>query len=106
MPRESLGEFEHLVLAAILQVGEGAYGVPVIGEIEERTGRRVAPAAVYVTLRRLEEKGLVRSWLEDPADGKPRRFVELTRTGMERLRDVKQAMVRMWEGLDPILEDL
>ena len=59
--RDTLGEFEQMVLLAILHLGEDVYGVPIVDEIARRTGREVAPAAVYVTLRRLEEKGLVSS---------------------------------------------
>lgn len=101
--KNTLGELEELVLLAILRVGEEAYGVPVIDELTERAGRPVAPAAVYVTLRRLEEAGLVRSWLEDPARGKPRRFVELTEAGLELLRASRRTRLRMWDGLEPIL---
>jgi hypothetical protein len=49
MTREALGEFEHVVLLAILHLGDGVYGVPIVDEIQRRTGRSVAPAAVYVT---------------------------------------------------------
>jgi PadR family transcriptional regulator PadR len=105
MAKDTLGEFEHLVLLAILQVGGGAYGVPVMDEIQQRTGRRVAPAAVYVTLRRLEENGLIRSRLEDPAEGKPRRFVQVTGRGLSLLRSTRRAITSMWEGLGPVLEE-
>ena len=56
MSREVLGEFEHMVLLAILHLGDGLYGVPIVDEIQRRTGRAVAPAAVYITLRRLEQR--------------------------------------------------
>ena len=68
-----------MVLLAILHLGEDVYGVPIVDEIARRTGREVAPAAVYVTLRRLEEKGLVSSWMgESTAErgGKARRLRE------------------------------
>ncbi len=61
--RDTLGEFEQMVLLAILRLGEDVYGVPIVDEIARRTGREVAPAAVYVTLRRLEEKGMLASWM-------------------------------------------
>ena len=61
--RDTLGEFEQMVLLAILHLGEDVYGVPIVDEIARRTGREVAPAAVYVTLRRLEEKGMLASWV-------------------------------------------
>ena len=62
MPKQVLGEFEQVVLLAVLRLREAAYGVSIVQEIEARTGRSVAPASVHVTLRRLEEKGLVASW--------------------------------------------
>ena len=65
MTREALGEFEHMVLLAILHLGDGVYGVPIVDEIQRRTGRTVAPAAVYITLRRLEQKGLLTAWMSD-----------------------------------------
>ena len=99
-----LGEFEQLILLAILQLRGEVYGVPIVDEIERRTGRTVAPAAVYVTLRRLEEKGLVSSWMSEPTaerGGKARRCVKVTRAGIETLRDARQVIDQMWKGLDP-----
>jgi DNA-binding PadR family transcriptional regulator len=103
MPKTTLGELEELVLLAILRVGDDAYGVPIIDELGERADRRVAPAAVYVTLRRLEDAGLIRSQLEEPARGKPRRFVELTEGGIELLKVSRRTRMRMWDGLEPML---
>ena len=58
MGKQMVGEFEHHVLLALLRQGDEGYSVPIISELEERTGREVAPAAVYIALRRLEAKGL------------------------------------------------
>lgn len=99
----ALGEFEQIVLLAILQLGEDVYGVPIVEEIRRRTGRQVAPAAVHITLRRLESKGLVTSWLGDPTPqrgGKARRYVKVTRAGLESLRAARTVIDRMWQGLD------
>ena len=111
MSREALGEFEQLVLLAIIRLGaagaEGIYGVPIVDEIERRTGRKVAPAAVYVTLRRLEQKGLLHSWMSDPTaerGGKARRCVKVTRAGETQLRESRQVLDQMWRGLDPHLK--
>lgn len=111
MPRESLGEFEQLVLLAILQLAasgeEDVYGVPIVDQIERRSRRHVSRVAVYVTLRRLEQKGLVKTWMGDPVaerGGKARRCVSVTRTGLEALRGSRDALDRMWRGLDPHLE--
>lgn len=103
MSRETLGEFEQMVLLAVIHLDGEVYGVPIVDEIERRTGRKVVHAAVYVTLRRLEQKGLLKSWKSDPTPergGKARRCVEVTRTGLALLRDSRTALDRMWQGLD------
>jgi PadR family transcriptional regulator, regulatory protein PadR len=106
MTREALGEFEHMVLLAILHLGDGVYGVPIVDEIQRRTGRTVAPAAVYITLRRLEQKGLLTSWMGDSTPergGKSRRCVKVTGAGLESLRESRKVLDSMWKGLDPKL---
>lgn len=108
MPKEVLGELEHQVLLAVLRCGGEAYSVPIVLELEERTGREVAPAAVYIALRRLEEKGLAESTLRTPGEdeaGRSRRYFQVTREGLEQLRESKRRFVSLWEGLDPVLED-
>ena len=103
MPREALGEFEQLVMLAVVHLEEDVYGVPIVDEIERRTRRKVSHAAVYVTLRRLEEKGLLESWKSDPTaerGGKARRCVRVTREGLTLLRESRLALDRMWQGLD------
>lgn len=102
--REALGEFEQMVLLAIVHLGDEVYGVPIADEIERRTGRAVSPAAVYVTLRRLEQKRLLSSSMSEPTPergGKARRCVKVTPAGLEGLRAARQALDRMWKGLDP-----
>ncbi|MBA2257634.1 MAG: PadR family transcriptional regulator [Acidobacteria bacterium] len=102
--REALGEFEQMVLLSIVQLGDDVYGVPIVDEIERRTGRSVSPAAVYVTLRRLEQKGLLSSSMSDPTPergGKARRCVRVTASGLESLRESRRVLDRMWKGLDP-----
>ena len=111
MTRESLGDFEQLVLLAIIRLsGSGdVYGVPIVEEIERRTNRKVARAAVYIALRRLEHKGLVATWMGAPTQergGKARRCVKVTRSGLQALREARQAVDQMWRGLDPRLEKL
>ena len=105
--REALGEFEQLVLLAIVHLGDDVYGVPIVDEIANRTGRAVAPAAVYVTLRRLEQKGLLESWKSAPTTergGKARRCVRVTPAGVQSLRDSRRALDQMWRGLDRSLK--
>src|SRR5690348_2692921 len=90
MTSQGLGEFEQMVLLAIAHLQEQAYAIPIAAEIERRTGRSAARAAVYVTLRRLEEKRLVSSWMGDPTPergGKRRRYVRLEAAGARALRE-------------------
>ena len=98
-----LGEFEQLVLIACVHLGDDAYGVSIVDEIERRIGRQAAHAAVYVTLRRLEQKGLLVSWKGEPTaerGGKARRHVKLTRAGTAALRESRHVFEQMWRGLD------
>jgi PadR family transcriptional regulator PadR len=111
MPRQGLGEFEQLVLLAILHLaGEGEediYGVPIADVIERRTGRLASRVAVYIALRRLEQKGLVKTWMGDPIaerGGKARRCVKVTPTGIRGLQDARETLDRMWVGLDANVE--
>lgn len=108
MGSETLGEFEQLVLLAILQLDGEVYAVPVVDEIERRTGRPVSRSAVYVTLRRLEDKGLVSSWLGEATaerGGKPRRCVRVVPEGRRLLRESRRMLESMWRGLDSGLEE-
>ena len=108
MTRRTLGEFEQQVLLTILRLGGEAYSVPMVLEMEERAGREVSQAAVYIALRRLEEKGLVSSRMEPPEEtetGRERRWFSLTPRGMEALREAGRTMARFWEGLDGLLEE-
>ena len=105
----SLGEFELLVLLACLRLGpDKAYAPAVVGEIHERTGRDLHRAAVYVTLQRLEEKGLIATRLGESTPergGKARRLVTVLPAGRQAARESQQAFQRMWVGLTRQLED-
>lgn len=108
MTRDTLGDLEHQVLLALLRVGPEAYSVPVLLELEARTGREVAAAAVYIALRRLEDKGLVESRTEPPAageGGRGRRWFRVTAGGLAKLRDTRDALNRLWDGIEPRLEE-
>ncbi|MEW6323612.1 MAG: helix-turn-helix transcriptional regulator [Acidobacteriota bacterium] len=97
-----LGEFEQLVLLALLRLGEDAYGMAVRREIADRAGRDVAIGAVYATLDRLEQKGLVRSWTAAATDdraGRPRRCFRITGEGGRALDRSQRALRQMLEGL-------
>src|ERR1700745_10006 len=97
-----LGEFEHSVLLAILRLGETAYGVAIRKEIKERTGREPAPGALYTTLDRLEDKGLLTSSLGDPTPergGGAKAYVKVSAMGMRALNEARLTYLRMWDGL-------
>jgi len=102
MGHGSLGEFEHLVLLATLHLGRDAYGVSVSEFIEERTGRTVNQAATYLTLRRLEEKELVESSMGEPTPergGRAKRLFTLTDAGVAQLREKREELMAMWDGI-------
>ena len=107
MPKPNyLGEFELLVMLTVIRLGEGAYGVPIAGEIEQQTGRGVAFGTVYSTLERLQKKGFVRSDLGDATPergGRAKRYFRVTPTGLRTVRETKQTLSRLWRGL-PELE--
>lgn len=108
MGNDRLGELEHRVLLALLRQGAEGYSVPIVEELEERTGREVAPAAVHVVLRRLEEKGAVESELRraDPEEGgRQRRYFSLTPAGRQQLRESRRSLLRLWEGYEAALEE-
>jgi len=98
-------DFEQQVLLAVWRLGNAAYGAAVRDEIEERTGRSVAQGAVYVTLVRLEKKGLLHSRVADPTPvrgGKAKRYFEILPEGIEGVTTAREAMERLWDGLpDP-----
>jgi DNA-binding PadR family transcriptional regulator len=103
----SLGEFEQLLLLAILQCGEDAYTVPIRRLLSERAGREVARGALFTTLGRLDAKGLVSSRMGEPLavrGGRPRRFFEVTPRGVEALRTARAAVAEMSQGLESLLE--
>lgn len=103
----SLAEFEQVVLLAAMRLGEESYGAAIIEEIRERTGRVVSSGALYITLDRLEAKGLVRSRLGDPTPqrgGRARRYVTPTPAGVRALRESRRALLQLWSGLEPALD--
>ncbi|MEO1088887.1 MAG: helix-turn-helix transcriptional regulator [Acidobacteriota bacterium] len=107
MGRNSLGEFELIVLLAAMQLGpEDAHTLAIVDEIRRRTDRDVKRAAVYVTLQRLENKGLVTSWLSEPRaerGGKGRRHVRLLPAGKTAVAESRTALRNMWVGLESAL---
>lgn len=97
-----IGEFEQIVMLALLQLGDGAYGVQVRREIEERTGREATVGAVYATLDRLEEKGYVSSRVGEATaerGGRAKRIFRTEASGVHALRQSQEALRRMTQGL-------
>ncbi len=108
MARSTLGSVEQLVLLAILHLKEDAYGVAIVDEIESRTGRRLSRAAVYIALRRLDGKKLVRSSMADPTPergGRAKRYYRVEPRGLEQLAESRRDLLGMWKGLRPMLEE-
>ena len=107
MPDIYLGEFEQIVLLAILRLGDDAYAIPVREEIEARTGRTVARGALYTALERLETKTCVRSWMSEPLPergGRSRRYYAVTPAGVSALRAAREALMALWRGVESRLE--
>ena len=103
MATETLGEFEQLVLIALLRQGRDAYGMSVYEDIASRTGRDVSLGAVYKTLERLEDKGLVASAIGEPTPergGRRKKHYRLLAAGQRALKQSMSALQRMTEGLE------
>jgi PadR family transcriptional regulator PadR len=100
-PRDILGGFELLVLLALVRLDDEAYGVPIARAIEESSGREVAVGSVYVTLARLEGKGLVRSRLGEPTavrGGRAKTYFEITAQGLRAARHAQRTLIKLWQG--------
>lgn len=103
----ALGEFEQLVLLAILQCGDEAYGAGLGREVEARTRRRVSLGAIYTTLLRLEEKGLVTARVGEPLPergGRRRKYYRLLPAGLRHLERAMTLLRQMSAGLPRPLE--
>ena len=104
-----LGEFEQIVMLALLRLGTDAYGATVCAEIEKRSGRGVSVSAVHTTLERLEQKGLVKSRIGDPTPqrgGKRKRHYEVAALGMKALQASYRSIRSMADGIEHLLGEL
>jgi DNA-binding PadR family transcriptional regulator len=102
-----LGEFEQMLLLAAVRLGDSAYGVRLMEELESRVGRRVSRGAVYVTLDRLEDKGWLSSSMSasrPERGGRPRRIVRVTPEGLAQLRRSRDALMTLWDGIEEALD--
>lgn len=107
MSQATLGEFEQALLLAIVHLGDEAYGVTIRHEIERRTDREVAVGALYTSLDRLERKGFVRSAMSEPVatrGGRSKRYFHLRPAGAAALRQSRERLARLWDGLTPDLK--
>lgn len=101
-----LGEFEQMVLLSVLQAEQteaGAYGITVFDVLASRAKRRVARGAVYMTLDRLEKKGLLTSFLTEPTaerGGRAKRCYRVTKTARLALQASQRALMSLWAGID------
>lgn len=97
-----LGEFEQMVLWAVLRLDGSGYGPLILEELEARADRTVSPGALYPTLDRLEDKGMICSRLGEPEPGRggrPKRFVEVTGEGRQALERARGTWTRLWQDL-------
>jgi DNA-binding PadR family transcriptional regulator len=107
--RSYLGEFELMLLLAVIHLGDEAYGVPISRQLERHRRRDVSVGSVYAALERLEGKGLVVSTLGDPTPergGKAKRYFRVTREGLRQVRETKQVLTRLWQEIPGLKFDL
>jgi len=104
-----LGEFEQLLLLALIRLSDGAHGAAIAAEIEARTERQVSPGAVYTALDRMEARGFVQSWLGEATEargGRRRKYYRLLPQGARALTRSYGAIKQMAAGLAAKLESL
>jgi len=105
----TLGEFEQMILLAMVSLGDDAYGASIRREIAARTGREVSAGAIYTVLDRLERAALISSRVGEPTaerGGRRRKHYVVRAEGARRLREAREVMRRMGRGLDARIGDL
>ena len=108
MARIDLGDMEHLVLLAILRLGQEAYGIPILDEVSARSGRDVSRATVYVALKRLEQRGLVSSRLGESTPergGRAKRYFKMKPAGFRALRESRAMFLDLWRDFESVLDN-
>ena len=109
MKRKSyLGELEHMILLAVLRLGDGAYGRSIREELQDQVDRKVSRSVAYVTLERMAEKGYLTARMGEPSPrrgGKAKRFYTLTPTGKGALLESGRALRTLWAGHEHLLEE-
>lgn len=97
-----LGEFEYLLLSASARLGDDAYGAAIRQDLERTTGRRCSVGALYTTLDRLEQKGLIETWMGEPTakrGGRPKRMVRVTAKGTREATAFYRAVAQASQGV-------
>jgi DNA-binding PadR family transcriptional regulator len=100
--RSNLGEFELMLLLAVIHLGDEAYGVTITQQLEAYRGRGVAVGSVYAALERLENKNLVESSLGDPTPergGKAKRYFRITKEGLSQVHEARRVLTRLWKTI-------
>ncbi|MEO9805300.1 MAG: helix-turn-helix transcriptional regulator [Reichenbachiella sp.] len=95
-----IGEFEELVLLTIATLGDQAYGVAVLEDIQQRANRKISIGALHSTITRLDEKGFITSYLGEPTNergGRRKRFFQLTASAKQALSDMKSLRDELWQ---------
>jgi DNA-binding PadR family transcriptional regulator len=106
--RGYLGEFELMLLLAVIQLGDDAYGVPISRELEAHRKKDVSVGSVYAALERLEGKGLVESSLGDPTPergGKAKRYFRVTKEGLKLVQETRRVLTGLWRTLPGLKRD-
>jgi len=102
-----LGNFELMVMLAVIRLGDAAYGVPISKAIEESTSREVLIGSVYAALERLEEKGFVASEVGESTPergGRAKRYFRITKEGLRQVRDTRGALIKLWRNFPALQE--
>ena len=100
----SLGDLQQMTMLAVARLGDDAFGKAIREELMEVAGRELSVSAIYVTLMRLEEQGLVASQKTDPdptRGGRGKRFFHVTDEGWQALESSREALARLWNGVEP-----
>ncbi len=104
---DHLGEFEQLALLAVMRLRTDAYGARIQEELDVIAGRESSISAIYITLTRLEKKGMVRSWMGEPTEergGKARRYFAVEPAGVVALNEARERLQAMWGGIEAELD--
>jgi PadR family transcriptional regulator, regulatory protein PadR len=107
--RSYLGEFDLMLLLAVIHLGDDAYGVPISRELEKYRGRDVSLGSVYAALERLEAKELIESSLGDPTPergGKAKRYFRVTKEGLRQVHETRRVLTGLWKTLPDLKLDI